>query len=324
MKLTLRHQHSTLPRIFLTCALVLGTGLGSLQAQPQRMHEQLIRAKPLNEREVVNYLHAMRSSTFAQSYVFRFQIKHYPYRARTFSYHGTLYGQIDPVSGVQRERILLQTRDPEKPRQSLTLQDLLLIRGAEPHAWVATPHQSAPMNAIDPTGAPDSKQESASTRTPPQLLTGALLEQPLLKGISLTPFDLLVPYFYWNRYEYRGPEQVKARPTQSFRLFNPHSDSKIDTVEVELDDEFRAILKASYLGADNKPLKSMELIAFKKTGDTYIPKTLDYRETVERGNKTRIDILAAAMDVELPPALFQADNVGAELPLIESYIYDVF
>lgn len=303
----------------------LTAGSFTASAQSQRTHEQLIRADRLSETQAIEYLYAMRTSSFAESYVFRFQIKHYPYRARSFSYHGTLYGQIDPLTGEQRERIVIQQRDPEQPRQSVTLRDLLLVRGPQPHAWVAQPEQIPAQHSAqneDPTSLPTSQTDTDSPST--SLPKMAQLDAPVLEGISLTPFDLLVPYFYWNRFEYRGPEQVKARPTQSFRLHSPNSDFPIQTVEVELDDEFRAVLKATYLGADGNPLKSMELIAFKKTGDTYIPKTLDYRESGDRGDKTRIDIIAAAMEVDLPSELFEPDNVGQELPSIDPFIYDVF
>jgi len=278
-------------------------------------------AKELSEAEAIQYLYAMRTSTFARSYVFRFKIKHYPYRGKTISYYGTLYGEVDPIQGIQKERILIQDKNPENPRNFITLKDFLLIRGASPEAWIA----------INSANSPSSEDVSQPNQETPEnlplsieALTQNALLQPILENITLTYFDLLAPYLYWREFEYLGPEQVKARPTQSFRLFSNATDSQIHAIELQLDDEFRAMLEARYLDSEGNEIKSMELIAFKKTSGTYIPKTIDYRDNTERGNKTRIDIVAAALEVNFPETLFSKENLGHELAGLDTFIFDVF
>jgi len=301
---------------------------------PPRDNYHIEQAQELSEIEAVQYLFSMRNSAYAESYVFRFKLKHFPYRSRAFTYYGTLYGRVEKTAGRQIERILIQDRDPSNPREFVTLKDMLLIRGQTAEAWVFSPNISAPTNStsieVDENDPQSSSSENESppsnkTETPNVLrLESADLNQTILSTVSLTYFDLLVPYFYWREYDYTGPEQVKARPTQSFRLFNPDKAASIRTVALELDDEFRAILKASYLDKEEETLKSMELVAFKKTSGSYIPKTIDYRDAVERGNKTRIDIVAAAMEITLPDGLFDPQNLGQPIPDIDPFVFDVF
>ncbi len=292
---------------------------------PPRDNYHIDRAKELSENEAVNYLYSMRGSAYAQSYVFQFKLKHYPYRARAITYSGILYGEVDAKTGIQTERVLIQDRDPQNPRKFITLNDFLLVRGQTAQAWIRTPDSS---EVVEPL--PGSKENSEREGVSPALeansqqLYGDALFQPILENITLNYFDLLVPYFYWGEYEYLGPNQVKARPTQGFRLYNPEADTPTNIVELQLDDKFRAILKASYLNAEDVLSKSMELISFKKTEGNYIPKTIDYRSYEDKGDKTRIDIIAAAMEVKLPTELFQKENLGKELPAIEPFVFDVF
>ena len=313
--------------------LLLTLGLGAIVPNsfaPPIDNYHISEAKQLSEDEAVQYLVNMQRSAIARSYVFRFKLKHYPYRARSFTKYGTLYGVVDPLSGIQMERIVIQDRDPENPREYITLSDFLLIRSSRAEAWVHNPELAqatgATASELPATDSDTPSSDTAITASNPQVveLNDDALHTPVLEGISLSYFDLLVPYFYWREYEYMGPDQVKARPTQDFKLYNPDTASDMASVRLYLDDEFKAILKAEYLDADSEPLKTMELVSFKKTGGTYIPKTLDYRENIEKGNKTRIDIIAAATDVELPAELFSKSNLGQELPYIDTFVFDVF
>lgn len=306
----------------------------SLSYAPPRDNYHISEAKKLSEVEAVQYLIDMQRSAIARSYVFRFKLKHYPYRARSFTKYGTLYGKVDPENGLQMERIIIEDRNPENPREFITLNDFLLIRASDALAWVHDPVAGQQLNneslLEDPpveTPSTDCSNQEPHTKEPTihaKALKGPDLLSPVLEGVSLSYFDLLVPYFYWREYEYLGPDQVKARPTQNFKLYNPDTDSELALVQLYLDDEFRAILKAAYLDANSEQLKSMELVSFKKTGGTYIPKTIDYRDSVEKGNKTRIDIIAAAMDVELPAQLFSTSNLGQDLPDFDPFVFDVF
>ena len=281
------------------CAVV---GLGALNARPRDTFH-VPEADDLSESEQIQYLISIRNFSYANDYVFRFKLKHYPPRSRIITYYGTLYGHFDPKTGNHFERIILQDRDPEDPKNFITLKDMLLSRGLNNRFWVVEAGE----------------EKNYVKEIPPEQL-----DQPIMPEITLTYFDLLAPYLYWNHFTYLGPDQIKARPTQNFSFLSPEPEDGIKAVNVSLDDEFRAILKTAVVDATGNELKAMELVAFKKTEGQYIPKTLDYRDYVNKGNKTRIDIIAAAMDVTLPADLFDPIQLDQPFPAIDSFVFDVF
>ena len=290
-------------RGFMFLLLSMALGLSSLNARPLDTYH-IPEADKLSESEQIQYLISIRNSAYSNDYVFRFKLKHYPPRDRTITYYGTLYGHFDPQTGNHFERIVIQDRDPDNPRDFVTIKDMLLCRGLENRFWITKP---------DEDGTPKGYEIPAVDRN-----------QPVMEKVTLTYFDLLAPYLYWNHFTYLGPDQIKARPTQNFQFLSPTPDDGVEAVTVTLDDEFRAILKTSVVDQDGNELKSMELVSFKKTEGQYIPKTLDYRDYVNKGNKTRIEIIAAAMDVTLPAALFDPEQLDQSFPSIEPFVFDVF
>jgi hypothetical protein len=293
-------KHSIKRLLFLVICINLG--LNPASARPRDTYH-ISEADRLTESEVMEYLISLRNFAYSDDYVFRFKLKHYPPRARTITYYGTLYGHFDTISGNHFERIVIQDRDPDNPQVFITLKDVLLCRGINSHFWGL-------------------KSENDAEQV--YELSAQELNQPILETVTLTYFDLLAPYLYWNDFTYLGPDQIKARPSQRFRFFSQEPENKIKAVEVSLDDEFRAILQTTAVDENETPLKSMELVSFKKTEGQYIPKTIDYRDYVNKGNKTRIDIIASAMGVTLPPELFTPDLMVDPFPAIETFVFDVF
>ena len=283
--------------------LSVAIGWSSLHARPLDTNH-IPEADKLSESEQIQYLISIRNFAYADDYVFRFRLKHYPPKARTITYYGTLYGHFDPVTGNHYERIIIQDRDPENPRDFVTIKDMLLCRGLDNRFWIVK---------TDAEGVSEVYEVPPTERN-----------QPVMDEVTLTYFDLLAPYLYWNHFTYLGPDQIKARPSQNFQFLSPTPEDGIEAVTVTLDDEFRAILRTSAVDAEGNELKSMELVSFKKTEGQYIPKTLDYRDYVNKGNKTRIDIIAAAMEVTLPQALFDPEQLDQAFPAIEPFVFDVF
>lgn len=282
--------------------LLISTTTGLSLTARTRDNYHIKEADNLSEAEAQDYLFSIRSFSYAQDYVFRFKLKHYPPKARKITYYGTLYGHFDVETGNHWERIVIQDRDPENPQKFITTHDLLLKRGSASQVWVLKSKDASELHELS---VPE-------------------IHQPLIKGITLTYFDLLAPYLYWNSFEYTGPSQVKARPSQAFKLLDPDPESPLYAVKVNLDDEFRAILKAVVIDEKENVLKSMELVSLKKTAGQYIPKTIDYRDYVQKGNKSRIEIIASAMELTLPLELFEPENLTETFPKLDSFLFDVF
>jgi hypothetical protein len=279
---------------FLTLSLLL---MPYLCWAPPMKTDHIKEADSLSEQEALRFLYNLRLNTFSESYVLRFKLKHYPPRDRVKVYYGSLYGSIDPLTGVNRERLIVEQRSGESPSGFETLKEALIERGAMPLVWIK-----------------DNEQV--------KLLDREALEEPIIPETTLSFMDFLTPFLYWNQYEYLGPSRIKARPTQTYRMYAPF-DSET-TALIELDDEFAAILKAEVSQGDASPAKSLELISFKKTSGKYIPKIIDYLDHENHGNKTRIEVTAAALDVELPESLFDETLLAGEFPKFDPLVFDVF
>jgi hypothetical protein len=253
---------------------------------------RLSAASRLSDTEAQQYLRSIRTLGYEGQYVFRFRIRHYPPKGRTITYHGTLYGDSNPLTGLQFQRLRIQDPAAGHRLDALPLVDLLLERGFRSQAWTV-----------------DSDTKSALVNW-----NGDALHHPILKDLNLTYFDLLAPWVMWSDFDYLGPGQVKARPSQEFRLRSEESSGANHSVVINLDAEFRAILTSQVLDEKGEAIKSMELIAFKKVGDDYVPRMLDYRDQIQKGNRTRIEILAAAMNVEIPLLVFDPANLLEAFP----------
>jgi len=294
--------------LFTALKLLLTLGIFStstiLNAFP-RDRNLIDEADELSEMEAWEYLQTIRSFTYGSDYVFRFKLKHYPPRERTITRYGTWYGHHDPITGDQWERIQIQQRDSESPGKFKVIKDLLIRRGISSAAWIQV---DDPENGLIAQSVDSSEGN-----------------EPILDNISLSLFDLMAPFLFWPEFDYQGPSQIKARPSQAFLLHAPKvSESQVQSVQVELDDEFRAILKAEFNDTDGEMLKSMELISFKKTFERYIPKTIDYRDYENEGHKSRVEIIAANMEVDLPDELFSPENLSGDFPSLPNFVFDVF
>jgi hypothetical protein len=121
---------------------------------------------------------------------------------------------------------------------------------------------------------------------------------PVDEAVTLTPFDLMMPFIYWPDWTYVGVTKTQSRVAHAFLMAAPDSlkgnPLGLHGVVVFLDESFNAPLKADYISADDVVLKSLRLINFKKVDDEWLPKTMDFLDDKTR-DKTRLSIKEAAM-----------------------------
>lgn len=289
-------------RLLLISGLLMGaiSLLPALHSQPKN-RPAIPDASALDAGEAKALLESFRSYSYPDDYCFRFRVRYYPYRKKTVEAFGTLWGIFDPVTRTHYQRVHLETRDPDSPRNFLAIGRYLFIRGPIPEAWKLGDNDEAVQ--LQP-------EEWSS---------------PLIEEMSITVGDMLMPFLYWDKSEYVGPSQVKARPAQSFVMSSTveSGDSSALSVRVAFDDEFKGLLQSEWLAEDASVLRSIELVSLKKVQGQYIPRTMDYRDLTRR-DKTRIDIQAAAMRVHLDPLLFIPSNLHLAHPLVDSSEFTVF
>jgi hypothetical protein len=129
--------------------------------------------------------------------------------------------------------------------------------------------------------------------------------------VNVTPFDLQMPYLFWPDFRLAGVTRVLGRPADLFLFRTAVSGAEPgpSAVRAYFDAEFGEPVRTELLGADGRVRKTLSLVDLKRVGRQWIPKEVDVRDESTR-DKTRIFVTAAALGLDLSPALF----LPGELP----------
>jgi hypothetical protein len=138
------------------------------------------------------------------------------------------------------------------------------------------------------------------------------LFKPLVEGVEVTPFDLQMPYLFWSDARLVAIGRVLGRPADEFLFHNPEGAARVPAVRAYLDTQFHALVRTELLDDAGAALKTLSLVDLKKVGKQWIPKDVDVRNESTR-SKTRIEFTAAALGLDLSPALFSKDALGSEV-----------
>ncbi len=130
---------------------------------------------------------------------------------------------------------------------------------------------------------------------------------PLVPGVEVTAFDLLMPFLYWPNPTVEKITRMMGRPAHQFIFSAPAAfaaaNGGISAVRAWLDTQFNAPNRIELIGADGRVRRTFELRDLKKVGGQYLPKAMDYRNEQTR-DKTRLQLTGAALDLRHPSALF--------------------
>lgn len=264
----------------LLAALLLTTVIAS--AQPRRLPPNMQNPDQLNPGEGERVLEAFRYSAPAGDLVADFRLTHQPFRAREVVHEGRFQGTW--ASGP-RSRVELPAT-AERPTQRW-----LLWNGPTPASW----------NWNEETGITVLDEEA--------------LFAPLLPGLTITPFDLQMPFIYWRDHAYEGTRRVKGRPAHYFLLYPPEDNARYATlgaVRVVIDADFNALLSSDWLDPDGEVIKSFRVQSFKKVNDQWIVRRIDLIDRVTR-DRTRFELIAAAVGLALDPVGFRPDTLPADV-----------
>ncbi len=147
-------------------------------------------------------------------------------------------------------------------------------------------------------------------------LDGQALFDPLPPRLTLAPFDLLMPFLYWEDHVYEGPLRCKGRPAHRFLLYPPPASparERFAAARLVLDEHFKALLKAELLDENEKTLRRFSINSFKKIQECWIARSFEVADTRTR-DKTRVEITAAAINPPLPENLFDPANPRPDMP----------
>jgi len=267
-----------------------GSGLFA-QGQPGSKGRESQEVTPLDEEASRKQLEAFRRQHLSGDYVFRFELIHYPRRGPKIRYDGYMWGSWNELGPISRIAIYPKSDKPVAPMEFII--------------------QNGPKSTVWALGENGRAVE----------LTEEQLRTPMIKGIVYTPFDLLMPFIYWEDFEYAGGERRSGRPHDTFTMLPPESwreqAPSLAGVNVTIDRNFTALNQVEEIDKDGKALRTFKVISFKEVDDEYIVKEIDIVDEVTR-EKTRFHVLAAAVNVRLPQSTFDYRAMGRGLPQVNN------
>ena len=263
-------------------------GLAHAQAaRPSERGRHAMQVDPLNLDESREQLEKFRRQRLSGDYVFRFELVHYPRRGPKISYEGYLWGTWNREGPLSR--IIIWGDDTS----SDPTVDMIVQNGPTPVIWTAG-------------------KDGRAVKMPM-----AQMREPILKGLIFTPFDLLMPFTYWDDFEYAGAERRSGRPHDTFTMLPPAGWEKIEPdlkgVSMTLDRNFLALSKVEEIDGAGDVMRTFKVISYKEIDEQYIVKEVDLIDNKTR-DKTRFVVLAAAVDVKLPASTFDPRAIGIGLP----------
>jgi hypothetical protein len=207
-------------------------------------------------------------------YYLDFDLIRLPRRGAEQTYHGRLWGGRDDAGATMRIEI-----DPGGPAE----RRFLLHNGTQASVW-------------------ESERSNGALSEPKRVE----LFTPLVPGLTVTPFDLQMPYLYWPDAKLLSVTRVRGRLAHVF-IFRPPAGAKLPAevtgVRAFLDTQYHAPVQTELLGRGDEVLKTFSLLDLKKVGEEWLPEEIDIRDERTR-DKGRFNVKAAALNLDLLPAVF--------------------
>jgi hypothetical protein len=276
---------NSLLRISLLVALLCfaGSSVGLGQGSLRRPKVELLREIDLEEGKL--RLNAFRQLWLEGDFSLKYALQYIPRRGKRLEIEGTLWGTNSPNGPISL--IQLHTDSETQlylkngPSASVSRRDGLS------HEWLDVAFQQ--------------------------------WFEPIDKLVTITAFDLMMPFVYWPEWKYEGVTKVRGRVAHAFLMIAPDelkaNPLGVYGVVVFLDESFNAMLKADYVTEEDIILKSFRLLDLKKIDGVWLPKTVDFLNEETR-NKTRLIVREAAMNQDFGDLSFTRGVPAGSVPEI--------
>lgn len=243
-------------------------------------------------------LAAFRNQRLTGDFYFEFQLEHKPRRAPTVRYDGKMWGSWNENGPVSRIAIYPRAAGKPRARESVDPVELIVQNGPAPEAWI--------------------RRSSDADFQP---IHGQALFQPILPDLFYSPFDLQMPFIYWDSFNYEGPTlAMGSRVAQQFLMYppkgSPSAQGGIAAVRIGLDDTYNALLVIEVLHADQEITSRFAVESVKKVQEQYIVKRITLSDYPAK-DRTTFEVEAASVGLSLNRDLFKPD-VGLALPAFTS------
>ena len=268
-------------------ALILsGTILSAsiMNAVPRgRPDPRFVQPEQIDPAQGVEVLEAFRSARTAGDYIFHFVMENRPHKGKSETITGTMAGTWNARGEAVTRCDLYMTREIVH----------LLYQGGI-----------------------DGKIYKASNEDQAALLDDEATQQPIVEGLTFTPFELQMPFLFWTDYVYEGTKKLLGRPAHYFILYPPGNfeHPEICAVRVAIDADFMVMLMAEELGSDGQAIKEFRINGFKKIDGQWIVKEIDLVDRQSK-NRSRFKVIEADVALDLAESIFKVAPGGNLAPI---------
>lgn len=245
----------------------------------------------IDQEEGAERLAVFRQQRLDGDFKFEFELQHKPRKSsRTIRYRGSMWGSWNEIGPVTRIQVFPAPRARGEQGMQIEAVELIIQNGVEPQAWIR-------------------RTEGGEFK----LLHGDALFEPLLPGLLYSPFDLQMPFVYWEDFVYEGPTLVGAsRVGQQFLMQPPPGSASaargISGVRMTLDDDYNALWRIEVVNTDGNAESRFEVEGIKKVQEQYIVKRITLTELPSE-DSTSFEVKDASVGISIPRDFFRADPV---------------
>lgn len=278
-------MRSLLPRAKRPLLITALACLISIQALGQGLAKQgrgVPKVKQLNEEQAKEVIEKFRGQRLKGDFVFFFELVNLPNRGEESSYEGIIWGTWNEKGPLSRVIVW----EPGKEEEPLV--QVIAQSGPDPKAWIWEPEKGV--------YAAENSQ----------------LFEPLLPKNDYTPFDLLMPFVFWDNFEYDGSKRTNGEPVHQFIMWPPDeirlARPEFGGAFIELDTRFNYMSGAKLLDAEGGVAETVSIGSFKKVDEQYIVKEINIADRKTK-NKSRLIIRGAAVDQKLDADTFDPNQI---------------
>lgn len=284
--------------IFFICLFVF-SHWNSVEAQPRRLSRPTVPdVREIDQSEGLALINDFRRQGLAGDFVFRFDLTHLPHRAAASTLRGVMLGTWQ--QGWAQGRVELTQREG-----SIVLAHplkLLYWNSGEPRAWIS---------GEDPEIVSELDFSSWS--------------QPLVEPFILTPFDIAMPFVFWDEFYYEGSTRLRGRPVHQF-IFFPEEEFAIENpdigaVRASLDTRFNALIQFEVLNPDDEVIRVVSVQNFRRVQEQWIVRTVEVTNRKNR-DRARFEVFAAALGLQLPASVFMPEHLHERTPHIPGHSFE--
>lgn len=228
-------------------------------------------------------LATFRNQRLVGDFFFDFELEHKPRRARTVRYSGMMWGTWNENGPVSR--IIVYPNEMDQASAKMPV-ELIVQNGQSPEAWI--------------------RRSSDADFQP---IRGQSLFEPIFPGLLYSPFDLQMPFVYWEEFNYEGPIlAMGSRVAQQFLMHPPENSPSaqrgIAGVRIGIDDTYDALLTIEVLDPDEDITSRFAVESVKKMQEQYIVKRITLTGYPSK-NRTTFKVNSALLGLSLNRDLFR-------------------